>query len=286
MMNNLANVPFQMPDFASSKDISYILSEDRNNPPKFTTKEIMNVGNVFAKQYRKARIITFTENFEDGGESVIKHHGGIAGKPILDLPFEICLFNALPGIIPIERKGCDPRLLLALLVTEHEPGIYEYFSMEAPVQMGLTNKQIISLHRPVVFHIPANSNEDVIFDYHFITKKMVDRLKSSDHAIGTINPRQNVRVGQGKDRTLHKIREVVFVIPKKNQSKARDIVGVEVDWSHRWEVRGHWRKISRIGKNRAGQYGIQGLTWVVPHVKGPEDKPVVKKQRVVLNAQK
>jgi hypothetical protein len=42
----------------------------------------------------------------------------------------------------------------------------------------------------------------------------------------------------------------------------------EVDWSHRWIVSGHWRK----------QYhpstGENVPTWIGPHIKGPEDKPL------------
>lgn len=40
-----------------------------------------------------------------------------------------------------------------------------------------------------------------------------------------------------------------------------------VDWSHRWLVRGHVRRLS------------DRQTWVRPHVKGPEDKPLVLKHR-------
>lgn len=42
-----------------------------------------------------------------------------------------------------------------------------------------------------------------------------------------------------------------------------------VDWSHRWEVRGHFRRTPSGGK-----------TYVRPHIKGPIDKPLVTKRRV------
>lgn len=44
---------------------------------------------------------------------------------------------------------------------------------------------------------------------------------------------------------------------------------VAVPWSHRWEVRGHWRRL---------RSGIR--TWVRPHVKGPDDKPLIRKRKV------
>lgn len=37
-----------------------------------------------------------------------------------------------------------------------------------------------------------------------------------------------------------------------------------VDWQHQWLVRGHWRRIA-----------TDKTTWVRPHVKGPEDKPML-----------
>lgn len=50
--------------------------------------------------------------------------------------------------------------------------------------------------------------------------------------------------------------------------------GRDVDWSHRWMVGGHWRN----------QYHPSNEshvpTWIAPYVKGPEDKPLVVKDRV------
>lgn len=51
----------------------------------------------------------------------------------------------------------------------------------------------------------------------------------------------------------------------------------DVEWHHRWLVRGHWRW-QHVSKNHplaepdpAG--GYRARVWVRPHVKGPEDKP-------------
>ena len=47
-----------------------------------------------------------------------------------------------------------------------------------------------------------------------------------------------------------------------------------VEWSHRWIVSGHWRRI--IDKE-----GVPRMTWVRQHVKGPEHKPLVIKEKVI-----
>jgi hypothetical protein len=47
-----------------------------------------------------------------------------------------------------------------------------------------------------------------------------------------------------------------------------------VEWSHRWIVRAHWRQIS-------DKEGRPRLVPVREHVKGPDDKPLVIKERIV-----
>jgi hypothetical protein len=42
----------------------------------------------------------------------------------------------------------------------------------------------------------------------------------------------------------------------------------EVEWSHRWIVSGHWRKQYHPSTAESVP------TWIVPHIKGPEDKPL------------
>lgn len=48
----------------------------------------------------------------------------------------------------------------------------------------------------------------------------------------------------------------------------------DVDWSHRWMVGGHWRNQFHPSD------GSHVPTWIAPYVKGPEDKPLVVKDRV------
>jgi hypothetical protein len=44
----------------------------------------------------------------------------------------------------------------------------------------------------------------------------------------------------------------------------------DVDWSHRWVVRGHWRQ-QAYGPGRT----LHRPRWIAPFVKGPDDKPLV-----------
>lgn len=96
---------------------------------------------------------------------------------------------------------------------------------------------------------------------------------------GTESVRHSVKIGTGKNKYHHRIRRIVYVTPKKNQSLATGTR--DIDWTHRWFTRGHWRDVHGLGKDREGNYCISGKTWVTEHEKGPEDKPLIKKVRMV-----
>jgi hypothetical protein len=93
---------------------------------------------------------------------------------------------------------------------------------------------------------------------------------------------ERLRIGKGSERRVYKIREIVRVIPPSQKKQTEALFSKEIDWTHRYEVRGHWRRIKGIGKDRSGRYGISNFTWVTDHVRGPEEKPLIKKARIVL----
>jgi hypothetical protein len=49
-----------------------------------------------------------------------------------------------------------------------------------------------------------------------------------------------------------------------------------IEWSHRWLVRGHWRKQPCKTNGEPDTRVI----WIHPHIKGPEDKPLLVRDRV------
>lgn len=87
----------------------------------------------------------------------------------------------------------------------------------------------------------------------------------------------------GDKKEFIKFKPVTIVRPKNTTLSATEEHTIRsVDWSHRWEVRGHWRKIEGLGKNREGHYEVKNFTWVKSHTKGPEASPLIKKTRVVM----
>lgn len=55
----------------------------------------------------------------------------------------------------------------------------------------------------------------------------------------------------------------------------------KVEFTHRFEVIGHWRRITGIGRDHEGNKIISGKTWVHPHIKGPKFAPLKKRVRIL-----
>jgi len=92
--------------------------------------------------------------------------------------------------------------------------------------------------------------------------------------------RQKVKI-DGKKEFIT-VRQLVYIGGKSDDHYITP-GGKTLEYSHRFEIRGHWRKLAdnSVGKNRDGVYCVPGKTWVRPFEKGPKDAPLVKKVRVV-----
>lgn len=82
-----------------------------------------------------------------------------------------------------------------------------------------------------------------------------------------------------KNKKFHKINKVIHIGNKKSMAAASK--HCIIDWSHRFEVRGHWRAVKGIGKDRSGDIINNGYTWVNSFIKGGKDLPLVKKVRII-----
>ena len=81
---------------------------------------------------------------------------------------------------------------------------------------------------------------------------------------------------------------IVLDEPKhKKNYKHKDIVtqGHKLTRCFSFPVIGHWRKlkdITHVGKDKHGNYNIQGYTWVTSFVKGNKDMPLIRKENIIL----
>lgn len=95
---------------------------------------------------------------------------------------------------------------------------------------------------------------------------------------------ENLKLG-GKERKTktNTIRRIIRICEKREAASVKPEFSKEIDWSHRWLVRGHWRKTDALGKDRNGDYCVAGYTWVKDHEKGPQELPLIHKTRILRN---
>lgn len=187
---------------------------------------------------------------------------------LIDLPFPCCVLEATDGNlfnIPTkgdELKGESP-FVQTILVCEIGP---EYHFLVMLESGGMTWSCI-------------HDNDTNAF-YRIIMEDFCKFINSKKTKIGSSKTR--VRYKHPK-HGLRKIKRLIQVVPLSLAKKTNSINGMNVDWSHRWEVSGHWRSLGdpkKIGKDRRGEYIIKGSTWIAAHVRGPDDKDLVKKVRL------
>lgn len=183
-----------------------------------------------------------------------------------DAPFPVFSIEILNGdvTVPSFMDAFEDRQFYThcILVWEIEPRRYAYYVL-GTVDTGGRVKTFVYQTRTLDALVEA----------------FVDRINSQ--ACGTEKVRERVKIGTGKTKKIHTIRQIVHVRPKSKRPERTEESGREIDWSHRWWRRGHWRQTAKLGKNREGVYCVEGFTWVSEHEVGPDDKPLIRKTRIV-----
>jgi hypothetical protein len=212
----------------------------------------------------------------------------------LDLPFPVCSFETVgsKGLISVPSNS-DPANLSVFhcfWICELTPVRYLVASLEA--RMRRTDWSLDGKDYSLQGLTPLIWTEDVSKEAEvspsLSTIRKLCQLVSGQK-IGLDSEPVNVVVGKKRQRRTGRRIELVkplVVLHTSDKTNYRNVKAHSetgsVDWKHRWAVRGHWRKVQTIGKDRKGVYGVNGFTWVVPHTKGPEDMPFVNKTRVVI----
>ena len=81
------------------------------------------------------------------------------------------------------------------------------------------------------------------------------------------------------------VRPIYYVLGDKKENVTKKYNSIKsmgkLEYSHSFKVRGHWRRIDEksLGKDRNGNYGVHGYTWVVEHIRGEGE--LTKRLRVV-----
>ena len=195
----------------------------------------------------------------------LKDEAGNAIRREFDAPFPVFSIEILDGniMVPDRRENWDfPTTVHCILVAEHAPRQYVYYLYMSTELRGKQLKCVVK----------ADFMDALV-------EKFIDRINAQK--CGTEHVRERIKVGVGKSKHTHTIRRIVHVRPKSQRTEANEASGRQIEWTHRWWRRGHWREISGLGKDRSGNYCVAGKTWVMEHTAGAPDGVVVAKTRVV-----
>lgn len=190
-----------------------------------------------------------------------------------DLPFEVCSFEMFDRVIVRGVQRSEGTSEIGCLLVE---------------DVALNHKRLWTLFRAEALWLVVLVTPEELQSEHSRHNSLINGYlnKLSQFRCGEEVVKERIKIGIGKEKKrVHTIRRIIRVVPKsRSQEGLKPIAGKAISWSHSWEVRGHWRELAGIGKNRDGEYCERGRTWVKEHRKGPENMPVVRKVRYVPNS--
>jgi hypothetical protein len=189
----------------------------------------------------------------------------VQDTPFIDLPFEHCIFEAAGGAVLFKYTNTG-HLTTAIMVKEYGDSyvfVEEFFRPS-------NNDYCVRVVTPEQGELYTGLKD--------ITNTLCKRLHDKDIRLGSVKCKDKFKNNR---RSSSYIKEVVCVTGERYTNKNTKLVGKNIQWSHSWKSCGHWRKVKGIGKNRKGDYCLEGRTWVRPCVKGNKVLEPIQKTRVV-----
>lgn len=191
-------------------------------------------------------------------------------RDVLSIPFDVCSFESSFDKKPISH-GEYPVFCVLLGEEDKKPPFVVLLTENDLREKHATyseNAQNIKIWQEILLDTFIKINTNGVFE----------KTTTPQNKLRPVNKRK-------KDQS----RKIKKVTPKKYLYITKNIVENEAlnnlsekekrEYSHCFEVRGHWRKIKGIGLNRHGERSVQGATWIKSHLKGSED--LIIKSRIV-----
>lgn len=218
-----------------------------------------------AKAFRECQPIVFgwkneepmdLEEWED-----VKDFGPL--ERTFDSPFKTFSYEMVTGSITTPRPTDRIKVhTWCVVATEVAPGNWGFYGlMENEEDDGL-------------YVVATNS-------FGPLTEEFIKRINTEK--VGYETSRHNIKIGTGKIKQHRRIRRIVHVHTKSYVKKNEGSSEIRhINFTHRFLVRGHWRKLempTSLGKNRDGDYVVNGKTWVTESEKG--QGPLITKTRLV-----
>ena len=197
----------------------------------------------------------------------------------LDTPFPVISIEVINHAISIPAPNTPIEEMVwisCLIVHEVQPKKYEFY---ASFQRNIKkNNEIVRINGLLG---PIKEEDDHYVVFKSFVAEYLNRLHKEK--IGVTGRLENIKYKIGSEKKFLRPKNITYVSPVKYIQTTESNSHKNITWTHRWEVRGHWRKTSTIGKDRDGNYCVHGYTWVKPSIKGPQNSPLIKKSRLVMN---
>jgi hypothetical protein len=148
----------------------------------------------------------------------------------------------------------------------------------------------IPLNWGLEMHLPFDKGSDTFFDPDLGKSLPVQEVDTTEHTIGWVTTLKSVWLLMKQE--LSSTEEVHFdrAAHRRAKKEKRPAPRVRVialrrtgqgsgesgsrEWHHRWIVRGHWRQQWYASR------GVHRPVWIAPHLKGPEDAPLIGGEKV------
>jgi hypothetical protein len=219
------------------------------NPTHFFT--MVKKAHVFVFSPKNKTPLELASIFDKNGDEI---------TVALDAPFSVFAIEVLNGELTVPEYFDISKITThCLLAYETSPKEFSYYAY-----CHYNNT-------PVVI-------QTTMFDN--VCKAFIDRLNSERQGVEKVD-KLTVLLDEKKRKYEYRIKKIIHISPKRDQISINPNSGKIINWSHQWFVRGHWRKHSGLGKDREGVYCMENFTWVTEHKKGPEEKKMQDKVRLV-----
>jgi len=187
---------------------------------------------------------------------------------IVDAPFKNFSFEILGKCITVAGSNQPECNIECIAAHEFEPNKFIFF-----ILYTITGNRFVFGE--------VSDDTDVGISITNLVKEYTTRI--AREASGTEKTGQRTKLRYKGDKKLIKIKHIIHITPKSQKEKYVANTLKQIDWTFRWTQRGHWRDIGSdsLGKDRRGVYCIPGKTWVIEGIKGPKDKPLIRKTRLV-----
>jgi len=259
-----------------------ILSNEKDQPYLDLASEMKESVNnryfnhfVIETETFKESLVGFVDELESKLGKLHKTPNNIIYKTLFEskvhLPFKYITFE-LTKPLYLEDKTLGKHTFLAMMLVEKTP---EKFHFVMICYNGSLEEYSTSLDTSKIFAHSLCSNSNYDFCSYEVLLGFLKAISSKDIRKGKSNYKQKVYDQEGNKI----IKRTVFISNKKYIPETELRSNSTINWSHQWEVMGHWRRVKRLGKDRAGDYCVNGFTWVDNFIKGEGN--LIKKPRIV-----